>query len=154
MLSRSKPLFAGALPAMRQRTFIPLIYYFLILFISYTFMNKLSALHSFQVNLLKTGLYSLDVAKQLSYLVLAGELGVLIALLFFKKAGSVLLFAMLTVFTLYICLLRLLGRYEVCGCGGVLNGLEFRYHLLINLGLVVLSWLLLKDSIKKNNYEN
>lgn len=148
MLVRSNPL------TMVTNVLLSAIYYFLIFFISYTFMNKLLAIQSFQTNLLKTGLYSSSTTEYLSYLVLAGELFVLIALLFFRKLGERLLLAMLTVFTIYICFLQFTGRYEVCGCGGVLNGLAFKYHLVINVVLVFFALLLVQANSKNNSHEN
>lgn len=129
------------------------IYYFLILFISYTWMNKAMAIGSFQVNLLKTGLYSDEATVYISYAVLGGELAALLLLLFAPKKGSLMLLIMLVVFTLYICFLYLTGRYEVCGCGGILNGLAFRYHLLINLTLVLLASLLVRHHYKTIQHE-
>lgn len=138
----------------KEKIFVPAAYYLLILFISYTFMNKLMSIESFQTNLLKTGLYSDSMTKYLSYIVLAGELFVLILLLFYKKIGSQALLAMLCVFTIYISFLNIYGRYEVCGCGGVLNGLEFKYHFLINVALILLALLLVQNNLKKINNES
>jgi hypothetical protein len=129
------------------------IYYSLIVFISYTLMNKLIAIESFQVNLLKTGVFDNITSIYLSYVVVASEFVVLLFLLFKKRTGSMLLLSMLITFTLYITALNYFGRYEVCGCGGILNGLQFKYHLVINILLVSCSAYVLYNStsnISKN----
>lgn len=138
----------------KENILVPFAYYFLILFISYTSMNKLLAVESFQTNLLKTGLFSNRMTVYLSYFVLATEFIVLALLLFYKQIGALALLVMLCLFTIYIMLLNIYGRYEVCGCGGILNGLEFRYHLYINIGLILLAFVLVEDNFKKNNNEN
>jgi hypothetical protein len=137
-----------------KNTAIQVIYYFLILFISYTMMNKLLAIKSFQVNLLKTGLFDNATAIYLSYIVIITECLVLLILIFRKKTGTILLLIMFVIFTIYISVLRYYGRYEVCGCGGVLNGLEFKYHLIINLALVFFSYLLFNANLKLLENEN
>lgn len=116
-----------------------LLYYFILLFLSYTSLNKIMNLDSFQMNLMKTGLFQESAASELSLLVITSEFLVILLLLFNKKAGTAVVTMMITVFTVYIFFLQTNGLYEVCGCGGVLNGLEFKYHLLINLSLITAS---------------
>jgi hypothetical protein len=136
------------------KLFTQVIYYFLILFISYTMMNKLLAIESFQVNLLKTGVFSNTMAVYLSYIVIISEFLVLLILVFRKKTGSMLLLIMLAIFTIYISWLRFYGRYEVCGCGGVLNGLAFKYHFMINMTLIFFAILLNYTNLKNIENEN
>jgi hypothetical protein len=58
-------------------------------------------------------------------------------MIFKKQLGLLLVTSLLLIFTLYISFLRFEGLYEVCGCGGVLNGLEYKYHLIINITLIL-----------------
>ena len=54
-----------------------------------------------------------------------------------KKQLGLLFFAItIIIFTIYISFLKHKGFYEVCGCGGILNGLKFQYHFIINIGLI------------------
>lgn len=124
------------------------IYAFLILFISYAVMNKTISSESFQVNLLKTGVFDSQYIKLLSYSIISLELTVLLVLIFNSRIGALLLMAMLTTFTIYISLLRIFGRYEVCGCGGILNGLHFKYHFIINIILIGFSYFVYISSSK------
>lgn len=125
-----------------KKSSVETIYYLLILFIAYTTMNKLMGFQSFKINLLKTGLFSNIVIPYFAVSVILFELVVLALLIFYKKTGILALLIMLFLFTLYISFLNFLGRYEVCGCGGILNGLKFQYHLIINLILLGLTFLL------------
>ena len=128
-----------------------MVYLFLIAFFCYTASNKLINLTSFQTNLIKTTMFSKEVANWFSVLVVIFEFVVVLILLFNKKIGLWLFSSTLLIFTLYISFLRSQGLYEVCGCGGVLNGLSYSYHLLINILLIIGSVYCL--IIQINSYE-
>ena len=120
----------------------PILYIISLLLIcaySYTFMNKLLIFESFQINIAKTGLFSDLLVKVVAWFALVSEFAVISALLINAKFGFLLSHALICVFTLYILLLYVLGRYEECGCGGVLNGMGFYPHLMFNLLLLLLS---------------
>ncbi|WP_407648366.1 MauE/DoxX family redox-associated membrane protein [Chryseobacterium formosus] len=117
-----------------------IINYVLIIFFSYTLTNKLLAIKSFQTNIFKTGIFNFQQAVYLSYFVLLLELSIVILLIFKKKTGLLFSFIMMLIFTSYIIFLFANGRYEICGCGGILNGLSFKYHLIINLLITFLSY--------------
>lgn len=118
-----------------------IIYYLLILFMSYVFANKALDISAFQMNIFKTGIFSERISNLLAYIVLAIEFSSIILLLVNKKLGLDFLLILLLVFTLYISVLFYLGRYEVCGCGGILNGLSYKVHLLINILLILLTFI-------------
>jgi len=82
-------------------------------------------------------MFSKDVADVFSVLVIALEVLIILILMFYKKKGLLIYSFTVLIFTLYISFLRFKGLYEVCGCGGVLNGLKYQYHLLINTGLII-----------------
>ena len=116
-----------------------IVYYVIIVFISYTLMNKLLQVESFQLNIAKTGVFSNHIIKPISYFILIIETISIVLLIFFKKQGILYSLIMFITFTLYIIYLYFLKKYEVCGCGGVLNGLSFEKHLLINVSLIFLT---------------
>ena len=118
-----------------HETIAGFIYLFLISFFCYTAVNKLMNLQSFRINLVKTSLFSEDVANWFSVAVIIIEIVVILILLFYKKVGLFLLSCLILIFTVYISFLRFKGLYEVCGCGGVLNGLKYSHHLSINIAL-------------------
>ena len=119
-----------------QKIFIEIIYLFLIFFFCYTAFNKFMNLSSFRTNLIKTSLFNINTAKIFSLIVIFWELLVVIFLLFYKKTGLYLFCFTMLIFTLYISFLKFKGFYEVCGCGGILNGLGYLYHFMINIGLI------------------
>ena len=111
-------------------------YLFLIFFFCYTSVNKLMNLNSFRTNLIKTSLFTDAEASWFSILVILIEIFVILVLIFKKRLGLMLITLLLLIFTLYISYLRFKGLYEVCGCGGILNGLDYKYHLIINITLI------------------
>jgi hypothetical protein len=117
-----------------------IIYYFLIFFFCYTASNKLLNIESFGINLIKTSLFDITGARYFSILVIVWEILVVSLLLFYKKIGVLFFLATILIFTIYISYLKFRGLYEVCGCGGILNGLEYKYHLIINLMLIIVSF--------------
>lgn len=120
-----------------QKNIAEVIYLFLIFFLCYTASNKLFKIDSFKTNLIKTTLFSKESADVFSILIIILEIVLVLVLFFFKIKGLLLCSVTMLIFTLYISFLRFKGLYEVCGCGGVLNGLEYKYHFLINVGLVL-----------------
>lgn len=116
-----------------------IIYYFLILFLSYVFVNKFLDINAFTSNIAKTGIFPEFINELLSYSVLLIEVIAIIILLFNKKTGLYYCLIMFLLFTFYITILNYTDRYEVCGCGGILNGLSFNIHLLINIILIFIT---------------
>ncbi len=122
-----------------KKTVSDFIYYFLILFLTYIFVNKALDISAFISNIFKSGLYSPNSARILAYFVLFIELGNIIFLVFSKNKGLKISFWLFIVFTIYITFLNISNRYEVCGCGGVLNGLSFEIHFIINVTLILIT---------------
>jgi len=123
---------------------------------SYVFANKAVDIESFQMNIFKTGIFSEIVSNSLGYIVLLIEMISIILLLLNKGKGLNFLIIILLSFTLYISILYHLNRYEVCGCGGILNGLSYKTHMLINVILIVVSLLsrgLMNTCTKNEKYK-
>lgn len=123
-----------------QKFLADAFYLFIIVFFSYATTNKLINLNSFRVNLIKTSLFSENLANLFSIIVIALEVFVILILIFFKKKGLLIFSFTILIFTLYISYLKFKGFYEVCGCGGILNGLDYQYHFLINIILIFISF--------------
>ena len=113
------------------------IYLFLIFFFCYTAANKLVQLDSFKTNLIKTTMFNKETADVFSIAVIGLEIAIILFMLFNKKKGLLAFCSTMLIFTLYISFLRYKGLYEVCGCGGILNGLAYQYHFMINIGLII-----------------
>lgn len=121
-----------------------------VIFFGYTAFNKLLNINSFQHNLLKTGLFADYFVVSFSFIVILCELIVIFFLIFYSKIGFLLVVMMMTGFTIYISYLNYSGLYEICGCGGILNGLAYKYHLLINV-LILLSAIFCSTTIVSGN---
>lgn len=120
-----------------QKGMSEFIYFFLIFFFCYTAFNKLINLEAFRSNLMKTSLFNEFYANIFSIIIICLEIVIVLLLFFYKKIGLFFLIVIMITFTLYISFLNYNGYYEVCGCGGVLNGLSYKYHLIINIGLTI-----------------
>ena len=120
-----------------QRIIAEAIYLFLIAFFCYTAVNKIINIGAFRENLMKTSLFSENIATYFSVFVIVLEVIVILILLFFKEKGLIIFCFIMLIFTLYISYLRFQGLYEVCGCGGILNGLNYNSHLVINISLII-----------------
>lgn len=112
------------------------LYIVLLVFLGYTFAYKVMGYDDFVMNLLKTSIYSPEYIDVIAVAILVVEGLAIFLLLFTQSFGVLYTMFMFLLFTAYIIVLYLNGRYEVCGCGGVLNGLAFHWHLLINIVLV------------------
>jgi len=128
------------------------VYLFLILFLSYTSFFKMMNMSSFQTNIFKTGVFSEHIIEPLSYAVVISEIILIIILISKRVLGLYLFSLMLMAFTIYISYLNYNQLYEVCGCGGILNGMQYKYHLLVNLGLIAGALFVLMQ-YKKGVYE-
>lgn len=122
-----------------------LLYIISISFFSYTLMNKVLIYDSFLLNIAKTGIFSHYQVYIVSVIAILLEAVSILLLCLKKYYGLVLSLSMMSLFTLYIIVLYAMGRYEVCGCGGIMNGLDFKSHLFVNILLICIIVYLLKD---------
>ncbi|MCP1995015.1 MauE/DoxX family redox-associated membrane protein [Flavobacterium sp. HSC-61S13] len=123
---------------MKKKYFTVIVSSFLIIFFSYTAANKFLNLDDFKFNLIKTGLFKDDILPLVAYAAIGMELLCVALLIWRRKLGMTISLVMMILFTIYIIYLQLSGRYEVCGCGGILNGLKYEYHLIINMIIIAL----------------
>lgn len=112
-----------------------IVYLFLIFFFCYTAVNKFLNISSFRINMIKTSIFDESLAFYMSYFIILLEFSVVLVLFLNKFKGLLFVSFVMLIFTLYISYLNFKGFYEVCGCGGILNGLEYKYHFFINIGL-------------------
>ena len=122
---------------------------FFIFFLVYTAGYKALNLQAFQFNIGRTGIFSGQYLNVVSYAVILIEAYVIINLLINSRFGVKLYTILMGLFTTYIILLYYTGRYEVCGCGGILNGLEFKPHLLINVSQIILGSITMRLNSQK-----
>ena len=105
-------------------------------FLGYTLVNKTSNFYSFTLNIARTGLFQGVWVDIVACYALMAEFTCIALLLYKPKVGAVVSIFVMLSFSAYIIFLRTLGRYVICGCGGILNGLTFHWHILINFLII------------------
>lgn len=124
---------------MKQKIFIDIVSFSLILLFVYTAFSKLFTHSEFKSQLEKSplipfpGLFALLLP--LAELVLAGMLAVNTT----RKAGLTFSAVLLGLFTLYILYMLLFVKHLPCSCGGVLKNLTWTEHILFNSGFLLLT---------------
>jgi hypothetical protein len=91
---------------------------------------------AFVINIAKTSVFRGRWVDAVATYALFSESICMLLLIIKEKIGLVVTFFVLISFSLYILFLRLINAYEICGCGGILNGLTFQWHIVINLLLI------------------
>lgn len=122
-----------------------ILLYLLIAFFSYTAINKLLNMTDFQIHIAKTSVFRGVWVDIVSWFAIAIEITSIILLVFKQKLGLIVSKYMMILFTFYILYLYATNKYEICGCGGILNGLDFNYHLIINIVIIVIILFLSRD---------
>lgn len=125
---------------MNQKTAIEIISSLLILLFVYAASGKLIEYSVFKAQL-KNSEWLRQFAGIIAWLVPAIEL--IVSLMLTVKVTRILgLYAsliLLLIFTLYISGMLLSGKHLPCSCGGVIQQLNWKQHLLFNLFFLVLS---------------
>lgn len=116
---------------------------------SYTLINKLLNIDAFLLNIAQTGLFRGFMVNVVASYALLSELICVILLVLRERVGCFVSLLVMLSYTLYLLFLGLNDRYEVCGCGGVFNGLPFLWHLFLNV-LVITILLFLCINERKN----
>ncbi|WP_027375698.1 DoxX family protein [Kaistella palustris] len=113
--------------------------FFSLLFI-YAALSKLRDFENFQVQLAQSPLLS-AYAGFISYAVIGAELLIAGVLLWerLRLIGIYLTFALMVSFTVYIYLIMNYSDFIPCSCGGILEKMGWREHLIFNLGCVFLA---------------
>lgn len=116
--------------------FYRILLIYILAFLGYTLVNKISDYHSFTLNIAKTGLFGGVWVDIVAYYALMAEFTCIALLLYKPKVGAVVSIFVMFSFSAYIIFLKTLGRYVICGCGGILNGLAYHWHILINILII------------------
>ncbi len=122
---------------------------FFIFFLVYTAGYKALNVTAFEFNIGRTGIFPAKYLSLVSYAVIMIEILVIISLMIKPQLGLKLYTVLMSLFSVYIIFLYYTGRYEVCGCGGILNGLGFKPHLVINISQVILGTIAVNLNSKK-----
>lgn len=118
----------------------------LIIFFAYTSINKILNLPSFLLNIAKTGLFRGSLVDIVAYCAIFAEFTSIILLIVRERAGLIFSLYMMLSFSFYILYLYYFDLYEICGCGGILNGLPFIWHISINICIIGILLYLLHEN--------
>lgn len=120
--------------------FIKAVSYFFILLFIYASVSKLLDFENFQVQLAQSPLLS-AYAGIISYEVITLELVISVLLLLrrWRLLGLYCSFGLMTAFTAYIYLILNYSDFIPCSCGGILEKLGWREHLIFNFACIILA---------------
>lgn len=121
-----------------------LIMLFVFLF-AYSSAVKFLDLDDFGQKLLKSPLIGLNYLALVVYAVPFGELLLAILLIFSKSrvCAKYLVFATMSLFTVYLLVLNNIDGFIPCSCGGLFERLSFNQHIIMNIVLSVFSLILI-----------
>jgi hypothetical protein len=116
-----------------------IVYLFVLLFV-YAAGTKLVHFNAFFEQLTQSPILA-GRAGQLAWLIPAAEMiiSVLVLLPATRLLGLYGCFSMMVIFTAYIASVLTFSDHLPCTCGGVIEALSWRGHLIFNLGFVVLA---------------
>lgn len=120
--------------------FVEIVSYFFILLFCYASISKIMDFENFQYQIGQSPLLS-SFANIISYGILAVELFVSALLIFEKtrRPGLYFSFVLMVLFSFYIYIILSYSEFVPCSCGGILEKMGWRTHLIFNLATVALS---------------
>lgn len=129
-------------------------YFFILLFV-YASISKLLDFENFQVQIAQSPLLS-AYADSISYGVIIIELVIagLLSLNTSRIFGLFASFSMMIAFSVYIYLILYYSEFIPCSCGGILENMGWKTHLIFNIATCILAGLaifMIKDSDIKSN---
>ncbi|AZA73781.1 MauE/DoxX family redox-associated membrane protein [Chryseobacterium indoltheticum] len=120
--------------------FVEIVSYFFILLFCYASISKILDFENFQIQIAQSPLLS-AFADIVSYSVLIIELLVSSVLVFEKtrRLGLYCSFVLMIAFTVYIYLILNYSDFIPCSCGGILEDMDWKTHLIFNIATVILA---------------
>jgi uncharacterized membrane protein YphA (DoxX/SURF4 family) len=126
-------------------------YLFILLFL-YASASKLMEYDKFKVQVGQSPLLT-DFAGLIAWLIPAVEIGIAVLLTLKRTvlAGLYAAFSLMIMFTVYIILILNFAERVPCSCGGILEKMSWKEHLVFNLVFVALALagILLESKIKE-----
>lgn len=123
-----------------RKNIVDVISVLLIILFCYAAVSKILDFEDFKIQLSKSPLLT-SYAPVISWIVPVSELFIALLLVFksTRLAGLYLSLAMMVMFTAYIIIILNFSYYIPCSCGGVLQGMSWKAHLVFNLFFVVIA---------------
>lgn len=101
--------------------------------------QKLTNYPSFNDTLIGTDFFYIGAVSYFSKAVIALEFINCYYLLYKQRIGLFISASLLSIYLVYVILLKLYYFYPSCGCGGIIAQLTFEKHVLINTVLLTLT---------------
>jgi hypothetical protein len=117
-----------------------IISYLYVLLFVYTAVSKLLEFNDFRTQLGQSPVFA-AVAEPVSYGVIITELLISVLLIAEKtrRAGLLLAFALMIMFTAYIIIILNFATFVPCSCGGFIESLNWTEHLIFNIAFILLA---------------
>ncbi len=124
---------------MKRHIIVEIIVFFFILLFVYAGVSKLMDLQKFRIQIGQSPILA-NIAGLVAIAVPLIEVLIAIALVFPKTRlpGLLASLCLMIMFTTYIVLIMNSGEHIPCSCGGVLQQLNWRDHLIFNIVFVIL----------------
>lgn len=125
---------------MKRTVLADAITYFFILLFLYTGAAKLIEIQTFKEQLISSPFFS-SLAGVISWMLPIGEIILAVALFIPSLRLKSLYFtlALMSFFTVYVLAIYLIDNHLSCSCGGIIEELTPRQHIIFNLSCVILS---------------
>ena len=125
---------------MKRELVIDVIIFLFILLFLYASLSKLIDYQKFDLQIRKSPLLT-PFAGILAILVPVFEIVISLALMIdrFRLIGLYAFFTLMTMFTAYIFVILQFSDYIPCSCGGILQNMNWRQHLVFDIVIVLLS---------------
>jgi thiol-disulfide isomerase/thioredoxin len=127
---------------MKKTILADIITYFFVLLFTYTGAAKLADIHTVREQLLSTPLLGSPLfASIVTWALPIGEILLALALIIPKLQLKTLYatLSLMTVFTIYVTVLLFVDSHITCSCGGIIEQLSPKQHVLFNGACVILS---------------
>ena len=123
---------------MKRQVAIEIISCLFIFLFVYAAVTKLTDIEKFRVQIGQSPLLT-GIAGLVSWLVPATELLIAVLLIFpkYRLVGLLSSLTIMVMFTCYIFIIMNFSEHIPCSCGGVLQRLSWRDHLIFNMAFVI-----------------
>lgn len=125
---------------MKQQIILEVICFLIIVLFVYTSVNKMIDFNEFRAQIGQSPILT-PFSQYLAFMVPLLELGIASFLMIprFRLVGLYGAFSLMTMFTAYIVIILNFSPFVPCSCGGVIELLTWREHLVFNIGFLLLS---------------
>jgi len=123
----------------QQNPILEIVVFFCILLFAYAAFSKLMDFGSFSQQLARSP-YISSFSSALAWLIPSAEIisALMMAWSQTRKYGLYIFALLMAAFTIYIAVMLLFSSNTPCVCGGVISGLGWFYHMIFNLGFLIL----------------